>query len=210
LKIINDIEISNLKEKDLLNTYPYVSLIKSIIEDKENTKSNNTLRIALYGDWGTGKSTILKTVEKEIRNDEIEQKSKTTTKFINFDAWKHSDSFRRSFLIEMSKNIKNNYFRNLFSFSKFGKGTITLLIFILVILFFISKISFINNSIASFGFILGVLTYILNKLWELNIKTLDYPERFGEIFNRITKEYYYNEFHNNNRIFKNNKFIEKN
>ena len=60
------------KEDDLLNTYPYVKLIKKVINDESNELGKgNTLRLALYGDWGTGKSTILKTVEENFKESNI-------------------------------------------------------------------------------------------------------------------------------------------
>ncbi len=67
---------------DLFGTYEKMDFIKSFLEsgvDKKVIKKNNM--IALYGNWGSGKSTIINTLDKIL--DEKKYKS------IIFYAWKY-------------------------------------------------------------------------------------------------------------------------
>lgn len=83
---------------DLLNTEVYADALADCIERVPDDKS---FTIGLYGDWGTGKSTILKTLENECC-----QKSGKNYKFITYDAWKYAnDSFRRMFIYELQKQL---------------------------------------------------------------------------------------------------------
>ncbi len=53
--------------------------------------------IALYGDWGTGKSTIVKLVKQD---------SDSNTLIIEFDCWKYEkDSLRRQLLMQLAKDL---------------------------------------------------------------------------------------------------------
>jgi len=199
-RFIEDKEL-NLKDssKDLLHTYPYVKLLKKIICNGERSIQNRSFRIALYGKWGSGKSSIIKTVKEE-----IEEEGKDI-KFILYDAWKFSeDSFRRSFLIEISKNIKTSYFRNLFMFGKFNKFTIftpivsAIIVFSLYFLYNEDSPIFIFSEVDNFPTYLmltvAVLTFFFNKLWELYKKRVEQPEEFEEIFEKIIKNYFKGEF----------------
>jgi len=70
------------KDKDLFGTYEKMDFIKSFFE---NVVKNNNIQkinmIALYGNWGSGKSTIINTLDKIL--DEKKYKS------IVFYAWKY-------------------------------------------------------------------------------------------------------------------------
>ena len=83
---------------DLLNTEVYADALADCIERVPDDKS---FTIGLYGDWGTGKSTIIKTLENECC-----RKSGKNYKFITYDAWKYAnDSFRRMFIYELQKQL---------------------------------------------------------------------------------------------------------
>ena len=83
---------------DLLNTEVYADALADCIERVPDDKS---FTIGLYGDWGTGKSTIIKTLE-----DECTQKTDKKFKFITYDAWKYAnDSFRRMFIYELQEQL---------------------------------------------------------------------------------------------------------
>lgn len=57
--------------------------------------------IGLYGSWGSGKSTIMKSVEKKLTN--------TSFKVVEFDVWKYEgDTLRRQFLLETTKQLLGN------------------------------------------------------------------------------------------------------
>lgn len=81
----NEINVNN-QQDDILQTKKYAQALKEIIANT-NEQSN----IGLYGEWGSGKSSIIKTTQDLFENEKI--------KFITYDAWKYAnDSFRRMFL----------------------------------------------------------------------------------------------------------------
>jgi len=101
VKFITDEEI-NLNLEDSLQTKKYVKTLKDVIESSESKYT-----IGLFGEWGTGKSSIVKTVQEE-----LEEEKPNDIKFIVYDAWKYSgDSFRRMFIRTLSEklgfNLKN-------------------------------------------------------------------------------------------------------
>ncbi len=66
------------------------SILKIIRENK------TSITIGLEGDWGSGKSTVLKIVEARINSNE---ECKNNIKIVLFDAWAHEgDPLRRVFL----------------------------------------------------------------------------------------------------------------
>jgi len=90
LKIIKDLPLFEYgydKKEDSFNHKVYADSIIKII------KSNKApLSIGLFGPWGSGKSSILNTIKKEIENENYI--------YIYFNAWKYGgDSFRRQFLL---------------------------------------------------------------------------------------------------------------
>ncbi|MDR3062835.1 MAG: KAP family NTPase, partial [Methanobrevibacter sp.] len=100
--IIPDEEI-NLYKNDLLNSKIYMENLRDLINNREDKK---TLTIGLFGLWGTGKSSIIKTLQESFKNDpkhesicsnicnKISNKNNKmesdTVKFIKYDAWKYS------------------------------------------------------------------------------------------------------------------------
>lgn len=68
----SDIETS----KDLLGYSIHASLLKDVVT---NTK-NLPITIGLYGDWGSGKSSILKILQEQLEKDD-------DTVVIYFDGW---------------------------------------------------------------------------------------------------------------------------
>lgn len=98
MKFILDKEI-NLDETDLLHTSSYSSALKDIIK---NAPKDISFTIGLFGEWGSGKSSIIKTVSDNFNADK-----KNKVKFILYDAWKYSeDSFRRMFLLQIQQDLK--------------------------------------------------------------------------------------------------------
>ena len=89
----------NVQKVDLLNTATYVNTltdcVMSVPEDKPFT-------IGLFGEWGSGKSSIIRTFKGLIaKRYESEGKK---VKVITYDAWKYAnDSFRRMFLLQMQQ-----------------------------------------------------------------------------------------------------------
>lgn len=93
------------KENDLLGTKPYSDTIFEIVNNCDGKKN-----IGLFGTWGSGKSSILSTLEDLIEEQNLKIEEKENGKkiaYFEFDSWKYSkDDFRRSFLIELNKKFK--------------------------------------------------------------------------------------------------------
>lgn len=78
----SDKPISKITE-DLLGRAPFsLQLAKAIT----NYNENSGLVIGIYGDWGTGKTSIINMIENEIINFEDDK-----TIFIRFSPWNYSD-----------------------------------------------------------------------------------------------------------------------
>lgn len=94
-KFIIDKEV-NLNESDFLKTKIYADNLSKIIN---NAESNKVFTIGLFGNWGTGKSSIVKTSQKDFDEKKI--------KFVTYDAWQYvNDSFRRMFLLKLREELK--------------------------------------------------------------------------------------------------------
>ena len=101
INFIPDEEI-DLNTEDLLETKTYANTLKEMI-----LSSAPKCTIGLFGRWGTGKSSIIKTVKEELENEEYETNQKI--KFIIYDAWKYSgDSFRRTFILRLQEELNPN------------------------------------------------------------------------------------------------------
>lgn len=90
-----------VQKKDLLNTSTYVNTLTNSVlsapEDKPFT-------IGLFGEWGSGKSSIIKTFSKDVV-EKFKAENKNV-KVITYDAWKYAnDSFRRMFLLRMQEEL---------------------------------------------------------------------------------------------------------
>lgn len=96
---IQDSERVLSSTNDLLKTSVYAENLVKVIE---NTPKNKVFTIGLFGGWGTGKSSIIRTAQ-----DKIEKAHKKKVRFITYDAWKYAnDSFRRMFLLKVQKDLK--------------------------------------------------------------------------------------------------------
>lgn len=102
MTFVKDIELNLLENNaDLLNGKPYAEALKNTI--LQNTQSNESMVVGLLGEWGSGKSTIIKTAEEMIK------KSNKNIKFIKYDAWKYKkDGFRRTFLLQIQQSLGLN------------------------------------------------------------------------------------------------------
>ncbi len=109
INYIPDKEI-NLENSDLLGAKPYVETLTEII-----SKSNTPFTIGLFGGWGVGKSSIIKTIKEKFNDD-----PKSGIEIFTYDAWKYlNDSFRRTFLLNFleyfsldTKEIKSRFYTN--------------------------------------------------------------------------------------------------
>lgn len=95
-----EFDLSDETNEDLLGTRPYAETLFEVVK-----KSNGNQNIGLFGGWGSGKSTIIKTLERYIANHSRKSK-KEKIAFFKYDAWKYSnDDFRRSFI----KSLNNQF-----------------------------------------------------------------------------------------------------
>jgi hypothetical protein len=95
MKFLIDKEI-DLNKQDFLRTSSYSRALREVIS---NAPADVAFTIGLFGEWGSGKSSIVKTVEEEF------SKAKKI-KFVVYDAWKYSnDSFRRMFLLKLQQDL---------------------------------------------------------------------------------------------------------
>ena len=62
--------------EDLLGYTVHASLLKSVVTNDKNLP----ITVGLYGDWGSGKTSILKILEEELKND-------NDTVVVYFDGW---------------------------------------------------------------------------------------------------------------------------
>ena len=93
---------------DLLKTGVYAANLEKVIE---NTPRDSVFTIGLFGSWGTGKSSIIRTVQKNIEGKHED------VKFITYDAWKYAnDSFRRMFLLKVQQELKMPQTQEMFRF----------------------------------------------------------------------------------------------
>lgn len=97
MKFIVDNEIYLSEQDDILETKRYAEALKDTI-----LNAPTPFNIGLYGEWGSGKSSIIKTVQTQLESNKDEK-----IKFIIYDAWKYSnDSFRRMFLKTLQEQLK--------------------------------------------------------------------------------------------------------
>ncbi|MBO6288727.1 MAG: hypothetical protein J6N45_00180 [Alphaproteobacteria bacterium] len=209
MKFIEDKELNlNEKENDLLNGKSYVETLKNIIKNAPRT---GTFTIGLFGEWGSGKSSIIKTVKDEITKNNKEYGS---IRFVIYDAWKYvQDSFRRMFLLNLQKELKQEKtdLMEKFYCNKTVEQTIKLkfssqkFYWIFVMLFVASVVAIIalpsvsndNNKIwtlsAFIGFIISLLGLLVNVVFRCfnelktstNVPLMFAPEQFEDCFKDI-------------------------
>ncbi len=93
---------------DLLKTGIYAENLVDIIE---NAPKNKVFTIGVFGGWGTGKSSIIRTAQENI------EKNHKQVRFITYDAWKYAnDSFRRMFLLKIQEELKMQQTENMSRF----------------------------------------------------------------------------------------------
>lgn len=196
-KFIIDQEI-NLNDFDFLKTKVYADNLTKIIK---NTEPNKVFTIGLFGNWGTGKSSIVKTSQEQIEKDN------KNIKFVTYDAWQYvNDSFRRMFLRKLREELKyeetdlmKKFYQNeamdVGSKYQLSKTRLTwILIALIIILLIISFIPFKNIdykfSIYSIIPLLGLLiTIISGAFHQLKVSVSKphffAPEQFEECFIEI-------------------------
>lgn len=108
MRFIADKEI-DLRKADLFDSLHYSSTLVDTIKNSPT----EPFTIGVFGEWGSGKSSIVKTAQG-ILEDEKGKKYH----FFTYDAWKYSkDSFRRTFLLNLADSLSlkgNDLFRSFY------------------------------------------------------------------------------------------------
>jgi len=207
IKYIPD-EAINLVERDLLGTLAYVETIEGIIKKEtiENDDRNTHLTIGLFGYWGSGKSSIIKTLQEKYEKD-----NSGKMKVFIYDAWKYSeDDFRRTFILELRKffGLDTKEEEELFYkdktedvkyIPKIDGYSLLLLIIVFVLLmiagYFYLKLNIIQNFLGSLS--IGGLVSILFSLFRqvivyhriaITTTKLFAPEQFENRFKKTIEE----------------------
>ncbi len=210
INFIPDKVLKLTDESDLLGTKPYSDTIFEIVNKCEGKKN-----IGLFGSWGSGKSTILTTLEDLIKERNLKGKNEKIAYF-EFDAWKYSkDDFRRSFLIELNSSFKIKSQEKLLKLlysetsvedpkqTKFKFNWLNLPNWIILSIAFTSILFYyspllsdqqdLKSSIALFTLLLSLLSTAANntinkyKVVVKQSKIIE-PERFEAIFDEIINE----------------------
>lgn len=196
MNFIEDKELNLTEEgNDLLNGQSYSKILKQIIQEAPE----KTFTIGLFGEWGSGKSSIIKTVKDSLENDNAEK-----IKFVVYDAWKYvNDSFHRMFLLTLQKELnfeRSDLMKKFYSNNsedsevkiKFNISSFNWVLFLFAILILIS-LFFINYGNEKIGFSIAILSLFstlffkcLNELKIVNQKPyLFAPEQFEECFKQM-------------------------
>ncbi len=91
-------------DQDLFEEKTHIKLAKKIFELISNNKGN-AVTIGLEGRWGSGKSTIINLLKKNLEDDKV----KNQYQYIYIDAWAHEgDPLRRIFLEKIIQQVDPN------------------------------------------------------------------------------------------------------
>lgn len=197
LKFINDKEIDNLNgNKDLLETKRYANTLKETILSAETP-----FTIGLFGEWGSGKSSIVNTVQDELKNHTSEK-----IKFIKYDAWKYAnDSFRRMFIKEVQRELKfdgtdkfNSFYANKtidtninskFNWKYFSLIFIAFILVIVIVPFFNMNRNLELTLQSIITFFAVVVAFFKNSFSEYKVSAqkpmIFAPEQFENIFDEM-------------------------
>ncbi len=107
-----EIKFKFLPEKPLTDSnnalFGHGEIVTSLKRIIKNSHENNSLTVGLFGDWGSGKSTIVESLQKE-----LSQESEPIPVVI-FDVWKHEDdALRRTFLTHLAEYLNDNKYLEL-------------------------------------------------------------------------------------------------
>jgi hypothetical protein len=197
LHYLKDCEI-NLENDDLLGTKCYADTILEIIKS-----SQTPFTVGLFGGWGSGKSSIIKTLKTKLNNDD-----KSEAEVFVYDAWKYSkDSFRRTFVLELKKQFKLDITEELETFYNDkneeikgktgidGKWWIYLILFLapLLLINLVPKIEGKEFELSTFiislfiSLVIGFVskTFVQYKI-SIHKPKMFAPEEFEKVFSEIT------------------------
>lgn len=201
MNLIPDEEIDNLQTSDLLGTLPYVNTLHEIV-----TTCKTPFNIGLLAGWGGGKSSIVETLLKRIK-DENQNKPNKDIEVFKYDAWKYSeDPFRRTFIIELLNEFKIEGYENLDSLlydnsstekegqTKFNGSRLFSYVYLfpalLLLIWCSNQNETLKLAITSGAFISGVLLFVLKEMFTtykitIHKSKMIEPEKFELIFEEM-------------------------
>ena len=156
------------KENDFLGTLEKSNAITEYIKNNTDILQKNNM-IALYGEWGSGKSSVLKTIEKNL--------SESSYKTIWIDMWKEENNY-----IDLSSKILNKILDSLEINGVDAKRDI-LKGFMIACKGFKINLPIINYDPEP------ALDYLTNEIDNIQKEREDI-EKFSKEFNEIVKKYY--------------------
>ncbi len=200
MNFIVDEEIGLTEENDILETKRYAESLKDTI-----LKAPTPFNIGLYGEWGSGKSSIIKTAQIKLESNKDQK-----IKFVIYDAWKYAnDSFRRMFLKTLQDQLKfdgTNFFDSFYQNTtqdkkieqKFNWNYLWLILgfgFLTIVLTYFlldrDKQSFVITIQAILTVITALIAFFKNAFTDYKITlskpAMFAPEQFEEAFDEITQ-----------------------
>lgn len=102
---VDDFQFISEKPKDGELLFGHIEIVLTL--EKVVLKSPEAFTIGLYGDWGSGKSSIAETLQSNLKSKYIP--------LVIFDVWKHEgDGLRRTFLKDLDKKLSGEKFGKVF------------------------------------------------------------------------------------------------
>lgn len=196
INFIVDEEISLSNGNDILKTEVYANTLSEVVS---NSPKDKVFTIGLFGGWGTGKSSIIKTVREKMETSKV--------KFITYDAWKYAnDSFRRMFLLKIQEELKYEQTEEMQRFyqsetaetepktyiSKHGLWAVLLILLIILVVINLLPIEdLLKIACSSIVSLLGLLVTVYNGVFQklkvqISKPHLFAPEQFEHCFNEMT------------------------
>ena len=194
----------DIQKVDLLNTSTYVKTltdcVMSVPEDKPFT-------IGLFGEWGSGKSSIIRTFKGQIAERYNAEGKKV--KVITYDAWKYAnDSFRRMFLLQMQQELgfKREALMNKFYLNSSEDAHIDTkidkrkllwgVLIVIAVIFAVNNIGLttdqkiVANALVALGSLVLAVIYGAFREVKVNIQRphLFAPEQFEDCFNEMCEK----------------------
>lgn len=200
MNFILDKEIELIEENDILETKKYAESLKDTI-----LNAPTPFNIGLYGEWGSGRSSIIKTAQIQLESNQNQK-----IKFVMYDAWKYAnDSFRRMFLKTLQEQLKfngTNFFDSFYQNTtqdkiveqKFNWKYLLLILifgFLLVVLTYINfdsdKKDLTITLQAIFTIIVALIAFFKNAFTDYKVTlskpAMFAPEQFEDAFDEITQ-----------------------
>lgn len=193
---------SNSQNKDALNTSTYADRLIYCIE---KAPKNRSFTVGLFGEWGSGKSSVIKTMQ-DTYPPKVKSEEKNV-KVVNYDAWKYSgDSFRRMFLLELQQQLgvktsekMQRFYDNINEDTEIKHVTNNNYIYLILIVLFVLCILFIFGNDVGAEWKLGLTTFITMSTLLMSLKKnstddlkvtvqksrLFAPEQFEDCFDDI-------------------------